>query len=60
MWEKSSLVLHLPWQLILAGPSPKSPGPLAVYCDVADQADRQRFMSRPQGTPTVENEKLFL
>ena len=52
---KTSLLLHLAWQLNHdhAVPSPKFPGPSALYIDVADESDCQRFRSRPQKTHTI-------
>jgi hypothetical protein len=47
---KTSLLLHLAWQLTHdhAVPASQSPGPSAVYVDMADEAESQRFRSRPQ------------
>ena len=45
---KTSLLLHLAWQLNQAGLSAKSTGPSALYVDVTDEADCQRYRSRPQ------------
>lgn len=42
---KTSLLLYLAWQLNHASPHPRSNGPAAVYCDLADQADCDRFRS---------------
>ena len=39
---KTSLLLHLAWQLNQAGHSAKSTGPSALYVDVTDEADCQR------------------
>ena len=50
---KTSLLLHLAWQLNHAGPSPKSTGPSAVYVDIADEADWKRFHSRPPNPETI-------
>ena len=50
---KTSLLLHLAWQLNHAGPSPKSTGPSALYIDVADEADWKRFHSRPPNPDTI-------
>ncbi|MEO8327167.1 MAG: hypothetical protein ABI618_15035 [Nitrospirota bacterium] len=50
---KTSLLLHLAWQLNHAGPSPKSTGPSALYVDIADEADWKRFHSRPPNPDTI-------
>jgi hypothetical protein len=52
---KTSLLLHLAWQLNHdhAVPAPQSPGPSAVYVDMADEADCQRFRSRLQKPHTI-------
>ncbi|MDT3776213.1 hypothetical protein PJI16_01395 [Nitrospira sp. MA-1] len=50
---KTSLLLHLAWQLNHRTPSSKSTGPSAVYVDVADEADWKRFHSRPPNPETV-------
>lgn len=50
---KTSLLLHLAWQLNHAGPSAKSTGPSALYVDVADEADWKRFHSRPPNPDTI-------
>ena len=50
---KTSLLLHLAWQLNQAGPSRKSIGPVAVYIDIADEADWKRFHSRPPNPETI-------
>ncbi|WP_342350087.1 hypothetical protein [uncultured Nitrospira sp.] len=50
---KTSLLLHLAWQLNHAGPSPKSTGPAALYVDVANEADWKRFHSRPPNPDTI-------
>jgi hypothetical protein len=50
---KTSLLLHLAWQLNHAEPSSKSTGPSAVYVDVADETDWQRFRSRPLQSHTI-------
>jgi hypothetical protein len=50
---KTSLLLHLAWQLNHARPSSKSTGPSAVYVDVADEADWKRFHSRPPNPETI-------
>ena len=50
---KTSLLLHLAWQLNHAGPSSKSPGPSALYVDVADEADWKRFHSHPPNPDTI-------
>ncbi len=50
---KTSLLLHLAWRLNHSGPSSKHTGPSAVYVDVADQTDWQRFRSRPQKVHTI-------
>lgn len=48
---KTSLLLHLAWQLNQDRtiPSSKVPGPSAMYVDISDKADCQRFRSRSQG-----------
>ncbi|MCW5782078.1 MAG: hypothetical protein KIT39_02080 [Nitrospirales bacterium] len=53
MLGKTSLLLHLAWQLNHAGPSSKSPGPPALYVDVADETDWKRFHSRPPNPDTI-------
>ena len=50
---KTSLLLHLAWQLNQAGLSAKSTGPSALYVDVTDEADCQRFPSRSQKAHTI-------
>lgn len=50
---KTSLLLHLAWQLNHSGPSSKSTGPSALYVDVADEADWKRFHSRPPNPDTI-------
>lgn len=50
---KTSLLLHLAWQLNQAGLSAKSTGPSALYVDVTDEADCQRYRSRPQNAHAV-------
>jgi hypothetical protein len=50
---KTSLLLHLAWQLNHAAPSSKSTGPSALYVDVADEADWKRFHSRPPNPDTI-------
>ncbi len=50
---KTSVLLHLAWQLNHAGPSLKSTGPSALYVDVADEADWKRFHSRPPNPATI-------
>ncbi|GJL61287.1 MAG: hypothetical protein NPIRA03_41440 [Nitrospirales bacterium] len=50
---KTSLLLHLAWQLNHAGPSAKSTRPSALYVDVADEGDWKRFHSRPPNPYTI-------
>jgi hypothetical protein len=50
---KTSLLLHLAWQLNQAGHSAKSTGPSALYVDVTDEADCQRYRSRPQDAHSI-------
>jgi hypothetical protein len=52
---KTSLLLHLAWQLNHdhAVPSPKTPGPSAMYIDVSNEADCQRFRSRSQKADSI-------
>ncbi|GJL69793.1 MAG: hypothetical protein NPIRA06_24280 [Nitrospirales bacterium] len=50
---KTSLLLHLAWQLNQAGPSSKSTGPSALYVDVADETVWKRFHSRPPNPETI-------
>ncbi len=50
---KTSLLLHLAWQLNHGAPSSKSTGPSALYVDVADEADWKRFHSRPPNPETI-------
>ena len=52
---KTSLLLHLAWQLNHdhVVNTHKTPGPSAVYFDMADDADCQRFRSRPQKPHTI-------
>jgi hypothetical protein len=52
---KTSFLLHLAWQLNHdhVVPAPKTSGPSAVYFDVADEADCQRFQSRSQKAHTI-------
>ncbi|MGP0592692.1 hypothetical protein ACTRXD_09170 [Nitrospira sp. T9] len=50
---KTSMLLHLAWQLNHAGPSPRSTGPSALYVDVADEVDWKRFYSRPPNPDTI-------
>lgn len=50
---KTSLLLHLAWQLNQAGLSPKSTGPSALYVDVTDEADCQRYRSLPQNAHAI-------
>jgi hypothetical protein len=50
---KTSLLLHLAWQLNQAGHSAKSTGPSALYVDVTDEADCQRYRSRPQDAQSI-------
>ncbi|MBA3966790.1 MAG: hypothetical protein H0X47_13675 [Nitrospirales bacterium] len=50
---KTSLLLHLAWQLNHAGASPKSTGSSALYIDVADEADWKRFHSRPPNPESI-------
>ncbi len=50
---KTSLLLHLAWQLNQAGLSAKSTGPSALYVDVNNEADCQRYRSRPQNAHAI-------
>ena len=50
---KTSLLLHLAWQLNHARPSSKSTGSSALYVDVADETDWKRFHSRPPNPETI-------
>jgi hypothetical protein len=50
---KTSLLLHLAWQLNHAVPSHNSTMSSALYVDVADEADWKRFRSRPPNPETI-------
>ncbi len=50
---KTSLLLHLAWQLNQAGHSGKSTGPTALYVDLTDERDCQRYRSHNQNSHAI-------
>ena len=50
---KTSLLLHLAWQLNQASPHPRSAGPPAVYFDLAAEADHERLLSQAHDSRSI-------